>query len=338
MYFAIWWNNLKLSEIELVGIWKNIVRSKNIYFFDCKNNFILNDLAWFTKIWHFETKENVDFSNIKVVWTNLDLTKKEKLKYNIKRFKKLDLVKTDLEVKQKWKEIVFFNKYKDHVWIVDYYQDINFYEVIDFKKPVRSMGIGMMPSKLTHLLLNISTKLEKEKVVYDPFVWLWTTMMVANYFWNHAIGSDLNVTPCKQNWSWFLKSNFANKNLKSNIFKQDIFNPFKNKILNEVTNVVSEWFLGPIVWKFLNEKEAFHMEKKLKNIYIEWIRNLLSLPKLENIVITLPAYFLRNWKFYTFENVYKILKEDWIDIEVVDSIYHRKGQKVGRQIALINKK
>ena len=35
------------------------------------------------------------------------------------------------------------------------YQNINLYEEIDFEKPVNSMQIGMMPSKLAHTMINI---------------------------------------------------------------------------------------------------------------------------------------------------------------------------------------
>lgn len=40
------------------------------------------------------------------------------------------------------------------------YQDIALYEAIDFDKPVNSMNIGMMPSKLALMMINIGlTKL-----------------------------------------------------------------------------------------------------------------------------------------------------------------------------------
>lgn len=335
MYFAIGWKNLSNSERELSLIGYDIKRYKSIFFFNTDKKDKLKNLAWFTKVGHLVQENNLDFTDYKIVGTNIKLTKKDKLKYNIKRYKEIDLIKTDLEVKTKWIEVLFFPQ--GEVWLVDYYQNIPLYEYIDFDKPVRSMNIGMMPSKLTHLLLNLSTAFEDDKTVYDPFAGLGTTTMLTNYFWYNALGSDINITPCKQNLKEWEKSQYYNKNIKSMLFKQDITTDFKNKIVNFTTNVVSEWFLWPVVWKYLNKKEAENLEKSFQDIYIKWIQNLIKLPKLENIVITFPAYFLKDKTFHTFENTFDKLLKNWLNIEFLDDIYHRKWQKIWRQIVIIRK-
>lgn len=335
MYFAIAWKNILSSEIELSLIWYNIKKYKNIFFFDTDKIKKIKNLAWFTKVWHLILKDDLNFSNYKIVWINKKLSKEDKLRYKIKRYKEVDLIKTDLEVKTKWVELLFLPW--NNIWIVDYYQNISLYEKIDFERPLRSMNIGMMPSKLTHLLLNLATKFWENKTIYDPFVWLWTTIMIANYFWYNSIWSDLNITPCKQNIKWWKNTDFYNDKVKIFLFKQDVTKTFKNKIVNLTTNIVSEWFLWPVVGKYLNKKEAENLEKSFQNIYIDWIKNLLLLPNLENIVITFPAYFLINKTFYTFENTFEKLKTKWINLNIVDEIYHRKGQKVWRQIIIISK-
>ena len=335
MYFAIGWKTLSYSEKELSLIGYDIKRYKNIFFFKTNKKDKLQNLAWFTKIGHLVWEDSLDFSDYKIVGTNIKLTKQDKLKYNIKRYKEIELLKTDLEVKTKWIEVLFFRQ--GEVWIVDYYQNIPLYEYIDFNKPVRSMNIGMMPSKLAHLLLNLSTAFEDNKTVYDPFAGLWTTIMIANYFQYNTIWSDLNITPCKQNWKAWIKTPYYNENAKSILCKQDITKDFKNKVVNFATNVVSEWFLWPVVGKYLNKKEAENLEKSFQDIYIKWIENLIKLPKLENIVITFPAYFLRDKTFHTFENTFDILKKNWLKLEILDDIYHRKWQKVWRQIVIITK-
>jgi DNA modification methylase len=35
--------------------------------------------------------------------------------------------------------------------------------------------------------------------VYDPFCGFGTTGFVANWLGHHFIGSDINITPCKEN-------------------------------------------------------------------------------------------------------------------------------------------
>ena len=336
-YFAIWGKNQWLSLLELQWIWKNIVEKNWIFFFDTDRYEDCKNLAWFTKVWHIITLE--EFVNLekKLVWTNIHLNPKNKKKYWIKRYKQIDLLKSDLEIKRKWIEAIFF-KWKDgFIGIVDYYQNISLYENIDFEKPVSSMNVGMMPSKLAHLLVNISTWLNHNKTIYDPFVGLGTTMMVANYLWNNTIWSDLNPVACKQNWKFWQTTEFYKKDCKSVIFKQDVTQSFKNKMVNFSTNIVSEWFLGPVVWKYLNEKEASFNERSFQNIYIDGIKNLLTLPNIENIVITFPVYFLYNREKYFFQDTYEKIEKNGAKLQIVDDVYHRKWQKVWRQVVIITK-
>jgi hypothetical protein len=272
----------------------------------------------------------------KLLWTNdKSIAEILKRKWLIKRFKIVDLKKTDLEIKKKWVEIL---KIKNFYGIVLGYQNIELYETIDFEKPVRSMKIWMMPAKFTHQLLNLATWCENWKTIYDPFCWLWTTLFVANYFGHNAIWSDLNPTPAKQNLKWWQTTKLYNKNYHIKIFKQDITKPFRNKIVYKCSNVVSEWYLGPIINHYLSEKVAENLENQVWQVYFAAIKNLLILPNLENILITFPVYILRNWSKYIFEKTLYKIKNLWINLEVLPEIYFRKGQKVWRMIVLIKKK
>lgn len=71
----------------------------------------------------------------------------------IRRYKLVDLFHTDKEIKNKGKEII--NLENGLYGIVEQYQNIELYEEIDFGKPGRSMNMGMMPAKLTHMMINI---------------------------------------------------------------------------------------------------------------------------------------------------------------------------------------
>jgi hypothetical protein len=71
----------------------------------------------------------------------------------IRRYKLVDIFHTDREIKNKGKEII--NLEHGLYGIVEHYQDIELYEAIDFGKPGRSMQMGMMPAKLTHIMINI---------------------------------------------------------------------------------------------------------------------------------------------------------------------------------------
>jgi hypothetical protein len=103
----------------------------------------------------------------------------------IRRFKTVDFFHTDKEIKEKGKELI--NLGDGDYGIVEQYQDIGLYETIDFEKPGRSMHMGMMPAKLTHMMINIGlnelAKKQESSIfntqssisIYDPFVGSGTT-------------------------------------------------------------------------------------------------------------------------------------------------------------------
>ncbi len=336
MYFAIAWKNLKLSEKELSLIWKILFKEWRIFFFNTNDFEKCKYLSWFVKIWEVISIDN--FVNIekKLLWSNMYLKPYHKEKFNFKRYKQIDLLKSDLEIKNKGIEAIFFKSIKDSVWIVKIYQNIDFYETIDFSKPVRSMWIWMMPAKLTHLMINLATWLNYWKTIYDPFSGLWTTLMMANYLWNNTIWSDLNITPTKQNCKWFMSITYFKRNYKCFMFKQDVTNKINQKIADLSDLIVTEWYLWPRIWKFLNQKEAEFLEKEIQNIYIQWINNLLKLKKLKKIVITFPVYKLKNWNIFFFNSTYEKISQI-TKFELIDEIYIRPNQKVWRQIWIFYK-
>lgn len=166
-----------------------------------------------------------------------------KKKYKMKRFKQVDIIHTDMEVKNKGIELI---KIKGEYGVVQGYQNIKLYEIIDFDKPARSMQIGMMPAKLTHTLINIGVSLppsikgavrrtgnfrskgnfkdnwpnsnipKEEILIFDPFCWTWTTGLLANALGYHFIGSDI-------------KPNLALKNAERRE-KQTIYPPVRRDI------------------------------------------------------------------------------------------------------------
>jgi len=124
---------------------------------------------------------------------------------SIKRFKLTDLLHTDKEVKEQGKEII--NIDGKVFGIVEDFQNIQLYETIDFQKPFRGMSIGMMPSKLAHILINIAIyhqslfqKTSSDPLtIYDPFCGFGTTNMIANACGFDTIGSDINISQAKHN-------------------------------------------------------------------------------------------------------------------------------------------
>ena len=172
-----------MAELEYAQP-KNIKSIRNnIITFDSDFPEHIKQLGWVVKRGRVVDKEEMLdlLPGKKIIGVNDEnLGKKLKSEYWIKRFKLVKLAHTDKEVKEKWLEIIQVNK--EQFGIVEGYQPIYLYEVVDFEKPARSMQMGMMPAKLTHIMLNIGLSVianshvianetkQSEITVYDPFV------------------------------------------------------------------------------------------------------------------------------------------------------------------------
>ena len=344
-YFVIPGRNKQLSLYEINKIFGDIVVEKYEDFFVLKK---LPKKIWklstVVKYWQIISLEDLEdylkINDYKYIWTNDEnLAKMLKSKWLVKKYKVYDILHSHQQIKKSGVEILNLgNKY---LGIVLGWQNIKIYEVIDYERPVRSMKIWMMPAKLTHFLLNISTKLEENKVIYDPFAWLGTTIFVADCLWyKHIFWSDINISPAKQNLKWWLQ---IRKILSIDwpvdiyLFKQDVKKNLKNFIINKVTNIVTEWYLGPIVRKNLSFQEAKQYEKIFQDVFLSFLKNAHQIRRLENISTVLPVYFLKNNEKYIFEETIKLVKQIGYNVQLAPQIYYRKWQKLGRFPVLITK-
>jgi len=241
-----------------------------------------------------------------------------------------------LEIKEKWVEI--FNIDKQNIWIVQWYQNISLYENIDFEKPVSGMQIGMMPSKLAHIMINIwlSNIEQKENItIYDPFVGFGTTGFLANYLGYDFIWSDINITPFKQNLKRWKESSFLQNNRLID-FKRDINTPFQKSFLKNVNLIVTEWWLGPLI----THKTRLHQQQqnfiKILDIYKNFIQNVNDFYDQITCVFTVPVYFGKD--FYAVDYLKNFCHRFNLDCQVLDEIYMRTWQTVGRAIFVVTKK
>jgi hypothetical protein len=158
---------------------------------------------WIIKWWYLTTLDKLEYSPIIWVWDR-KLGKFLKECEKTRRFKELESTHTDLEIKKDWIEVVALEEeFSENmkIWVINRYQPIDFFEEVDFGKPWSGMGIGMMPAKLTTMMINmaVSGLWEWEHTVYDPFAWFGTTWLITHHLWHHFVGSDINNTIIKTN-------------------------------------------------------------------------------------------------------------------------------------------
>lgn len=174
MYFAVVWNfsEITLAELQMVHA-KNIQKVwTHLLVFNTDDLESLQNMASLVKWWKIISQPDfwwyLEWK--KILWmADENLAVKLKKQFDIKRYKKVDILHTDLDVKKKWIELI---KIWAEWWVVLWYQNIKLYEMADFDKPGRSMQMWMMPAKLTHTMINIAisnTQTDNAKLIFDPF-------------------------------------------------------------------------------------------------------------------------------------------------------------------------
>ena len=261
-----------------------------------------------------------------------------KKKYSMKRFKQVDILHTDMEVKNKGIELI---KIKGEFWIVQGYQNIKLYEVIDFEKPGRSMQVGMMPAKLTHTLLNIAlwkiNSWNNTPLIFDPFCWTGTTGFLANALGYHFIGSDIKLNLALQNQQRRNLKHNNNKNLTFDFFEQDISKPLNtnfSELSHQNTLIVTEGWLGPVIKQTTTAEEITEYQRRVKNLYLQFIQTITDFfPKKIPMVFTIPIYIDQENTIEQY--ITDLTQKLWRKMESIDEIYKREKQKVGRQIIIL---
>ena len=343
MYFAIIWKNqeISLEELKLAQI-TNIDHITSILItFNTDFPQLLSTLWWVIKRWEIINRDNIwqEADWKKILWTkDKDLGLKLKREFWIKRFKVVDRLHTDMDVKRKWIEIVRFHT---NFAVVRWYQNIKLYEKIDFGKPSRSMKMWMIPAKLTHIMINIGLNvldnIQKEEwiMIYDPFAWSGTTWFMANYLWYDFIWSDIDTYHLENNQA--RREEQEEKNWKTfDIFKHDITQTIPDNTIQWNVLIVSEWRLGPMVTEKTRKSEISKFQAEVRELYKEFIYTISATRKLHRTkaVFTIP-YYIRYDNFLE-EKIQKLSESLNRKFSSIDEIYSREKQKVWRKIIILD--
>jgi len=342
MYFAILWKHpqISIAELNLLNPSRFPSSKKGIALFDTEYPERLALLAGSIKTGRVIKEKDLqeELKDCRIFGIQEDAIGKHlKRTIGVRRFKLVKITHTDREIKEKGKELI--NLDNGNFGVVDNYQNIGLYEAVDFEKPGRSMQMGMMPSKLAHLLINLGTELnteadKKEILIWDPFVGSGTTSFLANF-----IGSDINIKFANKNIERRKNTDFANNDRKLNFFTQnstEIVGSQQRKNYNKVI-IVTEWRLGPIVTKTTPSNIIQEYQKQVVEIYSGFLKNMIrsKIPGLR-IVMTIPEYI---WQNNVIEaSLKKQAEESDYTFETVSELYQRDGQQVGRRICTISQK
>ena len=270
---SVFWWNLKLEKILI----------------SCKKYLKNNNISS-----RFINKDFKNTSSAQITWEKL-----------IDRWTDFNVFSFSNSVSNNWE-----NK-KIYFWKTIWVQDIDSYSKRDYSK-TRDMQTGMLPPKLAQIMINISWSW-KEKITYDPFVWLWTVLIESVLMWNKEVyWSDLSDNMVLSS-IWNLKNLKQDNNLAFNfdIKKLNAKFIYESEILKSKKNIsiVTEWYL----WEMMTRKNISldridKQRKSLEKLYESFFSWLKKIWFTWNIVISFP-FWEYNKKYYYFEEIYNILKK-----------------------------
>ena len=341
MYFAVLWKNKVFSKYELGLLAPQNLSYINswIVIFETRYSRNLPKLGGIIKYWKIAEKEKIkSFINKELLGTNdSELATTFKNQKQIRRYKLTTFENTDLEVKNKGTEVL--NLWKDLFWIVEWYQNIDLYNCIDYQKPVRWANVGMMPAKLANIMINmwlVNLTSTSSVNIYDPFVGFGTTGFLANYFGYNFVGSDINITSLKQNFSFWQTTEFYNPDAKFTYFKHNVKDTFKKSFLKNINLIITEGYLGKKVSRKTKENEIINAWNEVVEIYCKFFENVFNFYENIVVVMTFP-YYLTFWNNFVESRLTQFLSTYNVDIKVPEEVYYRKNQSVGRKILIVKK-
>lgn len=345
MYFAILWKHpqISLAELDIISPQFFPSTKKGIVLFETDYPEKLSTLGWCIKsgVVVAEKELQTILQDTKIIGIQEEsIGKHFKKTIGIKRFKKVKINHTDREIKEKGKEIINLDNGK--YGVVEQYQNIPLYETIDFDKPGRSMNMGMMPAKLTHILINLGIKniitnkneTIQNTIIYDPFCWSWTTNFLANYMWYNTVGSDIKINYAQKNLSrWQTTQYYKEKAI--DFFQQDITKQINSSKLHTNNIIVTEWRLGPIITQKSSLSEIKNAQQQITELYSNFFTNIIKSDSFWSIICTIPWYIGQD---NTHEQYFqKLIKNLGYDRKTISEIYHRENQQIGRKICIIKK-
>lgn len=198
----------------------------------------------------------------------------------------------------------------------------------DYGRPARDDESGMLPPKLAQIMINLTGLRSSEATILDPFCGSGTVVTEAMLMgFQNIIGSDLSpkaVSDTRENVNWMRKRyELERANIK--IINRNVINLSKVIKAETVDVVVTEPYLGP--QRGLKNIPA--VIENLEELYSQALAQFsLILKPSGRVVMIWPVFYGENHinpRLGNFTKVYSVL-------------YGRSGQKVFREVVVLDKK
>lgn len=218
-------------------------------------------------------------------------------------------------------------------------QDIAGYSARDYNKPCRDSRVGMLPPKLSQILINLTSPSNNE-VVLDPFCGSGSLLMEAQLMGLDVQGSDLDarmVECAKVNTAWLQQTQGLDHKVEIQAGDAlELRTPQRSFV------IAAEGYLGRNFSTQPTLTDVETEQKNLETIYAKFFENLSQQPNQpRKIALCVPVWYVNN-KVLNLKVIDQITKFGYTSVKLQSAdthrlIYHREGQFVGRQILVLTK-
>lgn len=225
----------------------------------------------------------------------------------------------------------------------------------DYGRPGRNARSGMLPPKLARMLINLSGA-PKDGVLLDPFCGSGTVLTEAMTLgFAHLIGSDSlprAVAETKKNIVWF-RSRRGSDMAEPQIFVADIRSLAARMPQRSVDAIVTEPFLGPPLSGNERSRDIREQQQELVALYRDAFRVFGELVRSGGVVVFLLPVFFQLHQPQFLPMLDDFLAQGFRQVPPLPShlaplyaqdltfrhtlLYHRPGQRIGREVLLLQK-
>ncbi len=171
-------------------------------------------------------------------------------------------------------------------------QDFEFYSEIDFGRPSRDDRSGMLPPKVSQIMVNLAG-VSKDKIILDPFCGSGTVLQMAALLgYSKLLGNDNSekaVNDTIENLTWLHDKDISPFTFEIFQGEAQQFSQLKNIF----DFIVTEPFLGPPMHGNESPDRVTKVINELQALYHDFLSSIVNgLPKNGVIVMIIPEFHL----------------------------------------------
>ncbi len=231
-----------------------------------------------------------------------------------------------------------FTKIDNQVFVTAVLQPLEEFGKRDYGKPGRDKYSGMLPPKLSKIMINLGQVNPDNKTFLDPFCGSGTVLLEAALSnFKNIFGSDISDKATKDsqtNLEW-LQNEYGISNLRYSISKTDATKIDSVIKTNSIDLVVSEPFMGMPLRGSESREFLLKQAKDLKELYIKTFKALLKVLKKEGVIVFIIPSFSFGKEIIRIDCTKEIERLGFKTLpfgEDQSLLYRRPNQYVGRNI------